>query len=238
MSVKERFKRMRDGLQQGIYFIINPFVRMMIKIGVTPNMVTFAGMLGQVLAAVVMVYAALNGRDGSPDYALVTLSGVLTIAFSVFDMLDGQVARLGNMASKFGAMFDSVLDRYCEMAILGGILFYLMLDAITSTLAFVGAVATFVAIVGSIMVSYTRARAEGIGIECKIGFMQRPERVVITAAALLATGIVGQNLSPESTFDPNWILTVAMGIIAVFSNMTAAARLGFVKKRLSEQSEK
>lgn len=238
MSVKERFKRMRDGLQQGIYFIINPFVRMMIKIGVTPNMVTFAGMLGQVLAAVVMVYAALNGRDGSPDYALVTLSGVLTIAFSVFDMLDGQVARLGNMASKFGAMFDSVLDRYCEMAILGGILFYLMLDAITSTLAFVGAVATFVAIVGSIMVSYTRARAEGIGIECKIGFMQRPERVVITAAALLATGIVGQNLSPESTFDPNWILTVAMGIIAVFSNMTAAARLGFVKKRLSEQSDK
>lgn len=237
MSVKEKFKQMRDGLQQGIYCVINPFVRMLIKIGVTPNMVTFTGMLGQVLAAVVMVYAALSGTDGTPEYDLVMWSGVLMIAFSLFDMLDGQVARLGGMVSPFGAMFDSVLDRYCEMAILGGILFYLMLEAMHSTHAFVGAVATFVAMVGSVMVSYTRARAEGIGLECKIGFMQRPERVVITAVALLSTGIVGMNLNSGSSFDPDWILTVAMSIIAIFSNVTAAARLGYAKKQLLQRGE-
>ena len=82
------------------------------------------------------------------------------------------------------------------------------------------------------MVSYTRARAEGLGVECKIGFMQRPERVVVTAVSALATGITGVNISPLSEFDPNIILISAMGIIAIFANLTTFARLGYAKRQL------
>jgi len=105
------FKHMRDGLQQGIYTVINPFVRLLIRMGVTPNMVTTIGMLGNMAAAAVMVWAAIKiSQYGmAPDYGLVTLAGALIIGFSLFDMLDGQVARLGNMASTYGAMYDSVL---------------------------------------------------------------------------------------------------------------------------------
>lgn len=163
------------------------------------------------------------------EYPTVTLAGALIIGFSLFDMLDGQVARLGNMASTFGAMYDSVLDRYCELFTLGGIAFYLL-----SCGSMAGAVIAFVALVGSIMVSYVRARAEGLDIECKIGFMQRPERVVVTALSLLATGITGQTLGADSTFDPNIILIAAMAIIAVFANITAFARVSHCKRELKK----
>ena len=129
-------------------------------------------------------------------------------------------------------MYDSVLDRYCELFTLGGIAYYLIqLGDI------VGALITFIALVGSIMVSYVRARAEGLGLECKIGFMQRPERVVVTAAASLATGITGQCISPASDFDPNIILVVAMGIIAVFANLTAFARINHCRKQLTAKKQ-
>ncbi len=142
-------------------------------------------------------------------------------------MLDGQVARLGNMVSPFGAMYDSVLDRYCELFNLGGIAYYLIQ---TGHLA--GALITFLALVGSLMVSYVRARAEGLDIECKVGFMQRPERVVVTAAAILGTGITGMSLAADSQFDPNVILVIAMAVIAVFANLTAVARLEHCRKKM------
>lgn len=234
MSIKSSAKTARDGLQQGIYIIINPFVRLLIRMGVTPNMVTTIGMLGNIAAAAVLVYVAVQVMDGNPvEWSLVTLAGALIIGFSLFDMLDGQVARLGNMASRFGAMYDSVLDRYCEMFNLGGIIFFLI-----GCHNMTGAVITFLAMVGSIMVSYVRARAEGLGIECKMGFMQRPERVVVTAVAILATGITGQNLEPGSSFDPNIILTVAMTVIAVFANMTAFARLSHSRRELTKADRK
>lgn len=230
MDIKSTAKTARDGLQQGIYVVINPFVRMLIRMGITPNMVTTIGMLGNIAAAAILVYASVMVMDGNPvDWSLVTIAGALIILFSLFDMLDGQVARLGNMSSRFGAMYDSVLDRYCEMFNLGGIIFFLI-----GCHNMTGAVITFLAMVGSLMVSYVRARAEGLGIECKMGFMQRPERVVITAAAILATGITGQNLDPASTFDPNTILTIAMAVIAVFANMTAFARLGHSRRELTK----
>ena len=226
MDIKKQSKAARDGIQQGIYCIINPFVRLLIRMGVTPNMVTTIGFLGNVAAAVILVYEGY--RHGSaPDFGMVTLAGALIIGFSLFDMLDGQVARLGNMASPFGAMYDSVLDRYCELFNLGGIAYYLIR---TGHLA--GALITFLALVGSLMVSYVRARAEGLGIECKVGFMQRPERVVVTAAAILATGITGMSQAADSPFDPNVILVIAMAVIAVFANLTAVARLEHCRKKM------
>lgn len=229
MEIKAFFKSLRDALQQGIYAVINPFVRFMIRIGVTPNMVTTVGMLGNVAAAALLAWAGIEVAEGAPvDWAKITWAGGLIIGFSLFDMLDGQVARLGGMVSVFGAMYDSVLDRYCELFTLGGIATFL---SCCGNIA--GAVITFLALVGSIMVSYVRARAEGLGIECKIGFMQRPERVVVTAIATLATGITGQNLCPASTFDPNLILVIAMAVIAVFANLTAFARINHCRKALN-----
>ncbi|MDE6765356.1 MAG: CDP-alcohol phosphatidyltransferase family protein, partial [Duncaniella sp.] len=120
------FKKLRDALQQGIYCVINPFVRLLISLGVTPNMVTTIGLLGNIAAAALLVYAGYKGAASDMNYDLVTWAGGIIILFSLFDMLDGQVARLGNMVSTFGAMYDSVLDRYCELFTLGGISYYLL----------------------------------------------------------------------------------------------------------------
>lgn len=230
MSIKQTAKSCRDSLQQGIYCIINPFVRLLIKLGVTPNMVTTIGLLGQIAGAAFMVWAGYLASRGQNPFGVFTWGGVIIILFSVFDMLDGQVARLGGMASTFGAMFDSVLDRYCEMFTLGGLAFYLIQCGDLT-----GAIITFVALVGSLMVSYVRARAEGLDIECKIGFMQRPERVVVTTVGIIATGVVGLNLPASSEFNPNIIAVVAMGIIAVFANLTAFARINHCRKQLMQK---
>lgn len=229
MESQSTFKRCRDGLQQGIYRIINPLVHLMIKCGITPNIVTTIGLIGNLAAAAVFAWAALIYTPGEYHWGLVTLAGALIIGFSLFDMLDGQVARLGGMTSTFGALYDSVLDRYCELFTLGGIAFYLICAGYP-----VGALITFLALVGSIMVSYVRARAEGLDIECKVGFMQRPERVVVTSLAALATGLTGMFGDPAE-FDPMIILIVAMGIIAVFANLTAFARVAHCHRELSKR---
>lgn len=225
MELKKTFKKMRDGLQQLIYKIINPLVYGMIKIGITPNMVTTIGFLGNVLAAALMVYASAQ-ETAADQYYWMAWSGATIIIFSLFDMLDGQVARLGNKVSRFGAMYDSVLDRYCELFTLGGITYFLMATGYET-----GAIITFLAMIGSVMVSYVRARAEGLDIECKIGFMQRPERVVVTSLSALGCGIYGSS-SATPAFDPMLILIVAMGIIAVFANITAFARIAHCRKQL------
>lgn len=226
--MKKFFKQLRDALQQLIYKIINPLVYGMIKIGITPNVVTTIGFLGNVLAAALLVYASTQ-ETVIDQFYWIAWSGATIIIFSLFDMLDGQVARLGGMITTFGAMYDSVLDRYCELFTLGGITYYLM-----ETGYEIGAIITFLALIGSIMVSYVRARAEGLDIECKIGFMQRPERVVITSVAALACGIYGYNAEVPA-FDPILILVVAMGIIAVFANLTAFARIMHCRKQLMKK---
>ena len=228
MEQKSTFNKMRDALQQGIYAVINPFVRLLIRMGVTPNTVTTIGLLGNLAAAARFVYAALTAWPGELHYGLVTLAGAVTIAFSLFDMLDGQVARLGGMTSRFGALYDSVLDRYCELLTLGGIAYYLICTGYAW-----GALITFLALIGSVMVSYVRARAEGLGIECKVGFMQRPERVVVTSLGALAAGITGMSADPMK-FDAMYILIVAMGIIAVLANITAFARVAHCHKELNK----
>ena len=221
MSDKSTFNKCRDALQQGIYAVINPFVRLLIKIGVTPNIVTTIGLLGNAAATAVLIYATMQLVKSGPDFSMLTIAGILIMGFSLFDMLDGQVARLVNMASTFGALYDSVLDRYCEMITLGGIAFYLLgMGSIW------GALITFLALIGSVMVSYVRARAEGLDIECKVGLMQRPERVVVTAIALIAAGIARETM----------VLIVAMAIIAVLANLTAFWRVAHCHRQLARKN--
>lgn len=234
MSIKQSAKSVRDALQQGIYWVINPFVRFLIKVGVTPNMVTAIGFLGAAAATALVIWAGYDaGRDGGViDYMLITIAGVVSIVFSLFDMLDGQVARIGGKSSKFGAMFDSVLDRYSELVTLGGISYYLMQVGMP-----IGGLITFLALVGSLMVSYVRARGEGLGVVCKIGFMQRPERVVVTNFCLFGTGLCGLLIDAQSPFNPNYILIAAMAFIALFANITAVARISYCKKALQNEEK-
>ena len=102
----------RDYLQQLIYKIINPLIRGMIKIGITPNFITTTGFILNVVAAGMFVYAGIYG--GQNDLAIIGWAGGVILFAGLFDMMDGRVARLGNMSSKFGALYDSVLDRYNE----------------------------------------------------------------------------------------------------------------------------
>lgn len=210
------FNKMRDGIQQLVYHLIDPSVRGMIRLGVTPNMVTTAGFLGNLLAAVLIVCSAF-AHPSAPCLWQVGLGGAIILFASVFDMVDGYLARTGGLASTFGAFYDSVLDRYSELVTLLAIAFYFISYG---QLWF--ALATFLSLVGSIMVSYVRARAEGLGAECKVGLMQRPERVVVTSLGAILTPL----------FASLWSLAIPQILIAVLANYTAFVRVSHVRGQL------
>ena len=151
----------RDFLQKIIYVIITPVIKGMIRIGFTPNLVTTIGFVLNIAATIMLLYAA-GEMTGSTS--IVGWSGAVILFAGLFDMMDGRLARIGNMSSMFGALWDSTLDRYSELFTLFGIAMYLILNSWVT-----GGVLTFLAMVGSVMVSYVRARAEGLGIECKVG---------------------------------------------------------------------
>ena len=239
------FQRFRNGIQQAVYYIIDPAVRGMVRLGATPNMMTTVGLLGNLAAAALIFWAACIAAPeafqassccshcslqmSASPFTLLGWAGALMLLFSIFDMVDGYMARTAHMESRFGAFYDSVLDRYCELAVLCGLAFYFML---TGSLGF--ALWTFLAIIGSIMVSYIRARAEALGADCKVGLMQRPERVVVTSLGLLLTGL----LQDAVCFDPIWLIAVPIILIAVLANGTAIARIMHVKRGLSENSNR
>lgn len=209
----------RDYLQKLIYTLINPIIKGMIKMGITPNMVTTIGFVGNVVAAFLFIHAS-QLTPISMGFSWIGWGGAILLFSGLFDMMDGRLARLGNMSTTFGAFWDSTLDRYSELFSLFGITLYLM----TASGIWAGVI-TFMALVGSIMVSYVRARAEGLGIECKVGLMQRPERVVVTALAAIITGMTS-NL---------WWLIGGMTLIAVLANITAFWRVAHCYKQLKDR---
>lgn len=211
----------RDYLQKVIYVIINPFVEAMIKIGVTPNFITSTGFVLNLAATAMIIFAGMGSVF--PDTSYVGWGGAVILFAGLFDMLDGRLARLGHMETAFGALLDSTLDRYSELFTLFGIFifFFSCGDIYSGTI-------TFLALVGSIMVSYVRARAEGVGIECKVGIMQRPERVVLTALGAIFCGLL-------NSF---WPLIVPMIIIAILANYTAFIRIRHCHKTLKNREQK
>lgn len=118
--------KLRDRLQQIIYVIIDPLVHGLVKLGVTPNMVTATGCIINILAACLFIYGGFHAASmfGHIDYSILTWAGAVLLFGSLFDMIDGQVARIGKMSSTYGALFDSVLDRYSELITLFSICFY------------------------------------------------------------------------------------------------------------------
>lgn len=229
---------LRDLLQQLIYKVINPFVRVLIKVGLTPNAVTMIGFLLNIGVAVIFVKGAEEGNRG--DLSYVGWAGALILFAGLFDMLDGQVARLGNMGSRFGALFDSVLDRYSELVMFLGICYYLV-----GHHYFLSSLFAFIALIGSMMVSYVRARAEGLGIECKGGLMQRPERVVTIGVTAILCGVVSIYIGgdyklyipgvPFQVFETISIFTIPLTVMAVLTNITAINRMREAKRALDEK---
>jgi phosphatidylglycerophosphate synthase len=235
------FANIRAALQAGIYQVINPFVRLLIKLGFTPNAVTLTGLLLNIGVAVIFIVGGEEGNRG--DLRYVGWGGALILFAGLFDMLDGQVARLGNMKSTYGAMFDSVLDRYSELFTFLGICYYLVAHHYL-----LGSLFAFIALIGSMMVSYTRARAEGLGVDSKGGLMQRPERVVLMGVSALACGIssafIGGDYKlfipgvPFHVFETMSILTLPITVLAVLANITAVSRLLQARKALEAKDAK
>lgn len=170
---------------------ITPLVRVLARTGLTPNTLTVVGMiLNGVVGAIIAA--------GHPQ-----LGGVLLIFTSLFDMFDGALAKLTGKGTKFGAFLDSTLDRYSEALVLLGLLWLsvqrgLALDVLLC----------YVVIVGSLLVSYTRARAEGLGLECRVGLLGRPERIIVLCVGLIAN-----------------LVTPSLVILAVFTHLTAFQRI-------------
>ena len=209
----------RDFLQKVIYHVIDPFIKLMISMGITPNAITTAGFVGNLFAMWFFLDAAMAFEESTSDpYILICLGGIIILVAGLFDMMDGRLARMGNMSSTFGALWDSTLDRYSELVTL----FAICLIFIKAGWFWMG-VTTFAAMIGSIMVSYVRARAEGLNIECKVGLMQRPERVVVTAVVAIISGCVSDL----------WWLAGGMILIAVLANITAFWRIIHCYKELN-----
>ena len=213
----------RDFLQKVIYHVINPLISALIKLHITPNIITFVGLLLTLLATALFIYAAVYAPQ---QLNLIGWGGAVILFAGLFDMIDGRLARVGGMQSTFGALWDSTLDRYSELFTLFGIAIYLLLNGYVWS-----GVVTFAAMVGSVMVSYVRARAEGLAIECKVGFMQRPERVVVTSVGALLCGCCADGVS----FDPLWLLIVPMYLIAILANITAFWRIAHCYRVLNER---
>ena len=180
--------------------VLDPIVRGLAAVGVTPFMLTTLGFLGNVLAAYLIVEGWLLA------------GGVAVLFFSALDLLDGALARSTGTASRFGALYDSTLDRLSEAAVLFGILWY-QLDLGNREEALLA----FLAVVGSLMVSYVRARSEGLGMPIKDGLFTRSERVVLTGVLLLF----------------GWV-RVALWLLAVLTLFTAAQRTWIASRLLIE----
>ena len=152
--------------------IIGPIVRLLARIGVTPDMLSFAALAGNIGAAALIATGSL------------TAGGIVMLVFSALDFLDGALARATGKASKAGAMLDSVFDRFSEAVVLFGLLLYQLDEGHREEAALV-----FAVLAGSLLVSYVRARAEGLGVALTSGWLRRAERVVLLGVALI-TGVL------------------------------------------------
>lgn len=173
-----------------------PAVRLLAALGLSPNAVSLLGLLIAVGSACLLG----TGR--------LWMGGAVLICSGLFDLLDGALARHTGASSRFGALLDSTLDRAGESAVLVGLLVHYVNADSTE-----GALLCCLALVGSFTVSYTRARAEGLGIDCAVGIMTRPERV-----AALAAGLIVGHWWPVSVL-------VVLGLIAGLTLVTSAQRL-------------
>jgi CDP-diacylglycerol--glycerol-3-phosphate 3-phosphatidyltransferase len=194
-----------ESLRGAVYGIIDPLTDWLARKRVHPNLLTTVGFASTVSAAF-----AFHSHD-------MRLAGFLVLLGGFFDILDGRVARLTALGSKFGAFYDSTLDRISEIAVFVG-----MLSLYNDQRQDVGDVGMIylimLAMAGSLMISYTRARAESLGLDCRVGLMPRAERVVLIGASALFFGAAWDGL----------VLKIVIVILAITTNLTAFQRIVWV----------
>ena len=180
-------------IQDGFKSLLTPLIKILAKSGISPNTFTLTNVMITSMAAAALILGQLR------------IGGCLILIGGLCDSLDGSLARYGGKVTRFGALLDSAIDRYSEFVMFFGIIVHFMTvkDYRTSVVA-------FVALSGSIMVSYSRARAESLGFEAKSGFMQRAERIVFLGAGAL--------------FHP-LLFKLSIWIVAIFANFTALQRI-------------
>jgi CDP-diacylglycerol--glycerol-3-phosphate 3-phosphatidyltransferase len=187
-----------------VYFkgILDPLGRFLNRLGLTPNTMTLLGLAGNVVGALLLAKGEM------------LWGGILILLMGPVDGLDGTMARLRGTAGQFGAFVDSVSDRYSELVIFAGLIYYYSQQGDSQTMMVVYAAAA-----GSVLVSYIRSRGQSLGWDTKVGILTRMERYLILAPALI--------LSTWSGF----ILVIAIWIIAIFSNITAIQRIIDVRRQ-------
>ncbi len=203
MKISE-IKPISDKLKDSYSTLMEPLVSVFTKMGIHPNTFTTVGFLISCVGA----YFAAVGE--------LRIAAVFILLSGLFDTIDGKLARQSGQVTKFGALYDSALDRYSEVLFFFGLAYYFI-----SAGHHVTSVAVAVGLGGSLMVSYVRARAEGLGFKCNVGILQRAERLILLGAG---------GLIHEVT------LVVAIWIIAVMSNVTAIQRIVFIWKEDQSQS--
>ena len=190
---------------RGSRVVLHAIVRGLALTRISPNVLTFIGLVINVGAA--MLFGFASADNNQPRMFL--YAGLVIIGAGIFDMVDGRVARATGQVTHFGAFFDSVIDRYSDVALFFGLLVYY---ARADRFFYVVLVA-FV-MVSSVMVSYTRARAESLIPQCKVGFMERPERIV-----LVIIGALTNHMAP------------VLWVIAVLSSITVIHRIYYTYKQ-------
>ena len=195
---KPRVATFTDWMRARLKGVVDPLAEFFIRLGLTPNMMTLLGLTLNVVGAVLIAGGAM------------TAGGLFILIGGPFDGLDGAMARRLGQPTKFGAFVDSVTDRWSEMLILMGLLFYYLSSSHPQALLY--SMLVFLATMGSVMVSYTKARAETLGFDCNVGVLTRMERYLVMAPALVL------NLP--------W---VALWIVAILANVTALQRLWHVR---------
>lgn len=194
-------------LRYPVYRIIEPATRWLVRAGVHPNAITTFG----------FVVTLVAGLFYHMDH--VRTAGLFVLLGGVLDIFDGRVARESGLASKFGSFYDSTLDRISEIVVFLGLAsLYNTIRPNAGDVAMIYVI--FLAMGGSMMVSYTRARAEGLGLDCSVGLMQRAERVVLLGFGSLIFGLAWNGL----------VLDVVIIVVAVLTNITAIHRIVWVHR--------
>lgn|SRR6478672_5123143 len=207
-------KQPTDYVKNGALRAIEPAISFLARHNVSPNTITSVGTLLTIAASV--VYATGH---------IMTAGWIMNVT-AFFDVADGEVARRTGRSSVFGAFYDSTLDRVADGALMAGLAFFYATNPIHHNLAMV--VVCLVCIIGTFLISYTRARAETLGIDAKVGLMQRPERMVLLSV-------------PQSFFGLFWNGWVLMGIIlllTVTAWITAIQRIAYVYRATKARDAK
>jgi CDP-diacylglycerol---glycerol-3-phosphate 3-phosphatidyltransferase len=197
-------KLLPDWIKNGYLRLIDPVANWMVRRGVHPNTITVIGTLCTVGGGI--IYATGHIRTGGWFLGLTAL----------FDVLDGTVARRSNRSSTFGAFLDSTLDRLADGFVLGGLAIFYATSPVNRSVPLM--IVALFGLVGAFLTSYTRARAEALGLDAKVGLLQRPERVVLLSAPQAFFGLVFHG----------WVLALIIVILTVTAWITVVQRVLFV----------